>query len=113
MSSSRFLRRWPPAVAAGGSAWAEDGRGGFLPGGVGYIDEGRGAVTPLEGVLEPADLPGVGGTAERVLVPAVLGVVVISEPVRQPVPGNVVEDARGLVTVHGDVEVDRKSTRLN
>jgi hypothetical protein len=96
-------------VSFGGSrrrfSLAEDGRGGFLPGGIGYIDEGRVAVTPLEGVLEPADLPAAGGAAERVLVPAVLGVVVVAELVRHPVPGDVVEDAIGLVAVDRDVEV--------
>src|SRR5271168_2251906 len=101
MSSGRsFLWPW-----GGRSVRAEDGGRGFLPRGVGHVDQGRVAVTPLEGVLEPADLPAVGGAAEGVLVPAVLGVVVIAETVGVAVPGYVVEDAVGLVAVQVDVEV--------
>src|ERR1700733_14740155 len=98
------MSSWSPRAVAG-SARAEDGGRGFGPDGVGCVDQGRVAVAPLEGVLEPANLPAVGGAAERVLVPAVLGVVVIPEPVRQPVPGNVVEAPCGLVAVDGDMEV--------
>src|SRR5580698_2264914 len=92
-------------VAVAGSARAEDGGSGFGPDGVGRVDQGRIAVAPLEGVLEPADLPAVGGAPERVLVPAVLGVMVIPEPVREPVPRDVVEDAVRLIPAQGDMEV--------
>src|SRR3984957_2356104 len=92
---------------AGGLArsGSEDGGRGFLPRRVGHVDQRRVAVTPLEGVLEPADLPARRGPAEGVLVPPVLGVLVVAVAVGQAVPRDVVEDAVGFVTTERYVEV--------
>ena len=78
---------------------------GRLPIGVGQVDQGGIALAPLKAVLQLADFPAVVGAAKGILVPAILCVVVVAMPVREPMPRHMIENSVSLIATQIDVEV--------